>query len=177
MEPEFIVPQGGHEKQDCEIEASKRWLREHGAYYAKRNITILGDDLYSRQPFCEAVRDAKMHFILVCNDTYIKLIYLRSRMYSPLTGRFTTQDSWQGDYNRPLSLNRWMYVEGNPVNRRDPSGLCPNCFVFFFTGAGSAGDVDGDNNIINPSCYLPKEVEAASEHKQSDFDFKSFGGH
>jgi hypothetical protein len=68
LEPEFIVPQDGHEKQDCEIEASKRWLREHGAYYAKRNITILGDDLYSRQPFCEAVKDTQMHFTLVCKE-------------------------------------------------------------------------------------------------------------
>ena len=68
LEPEFIVPQDGHEKQDCEIEAGKRWLRAHGEYYAKRNVTILGDDLYSRQPFCEAVKDAKMHFILVCKE-------------------------------------------------------------------------------------------------------------
>jgi RHS repeat-associated protein len=57
-------------------------------------------------------------------NSYIKLIYLRSRMYSPLTGRYLTRDSWQGDYNRPLSLNRWNYVEGNPVNYTDPSGLC-----------------------------------------------------
>jgi len=68
LEPEFIVPQDGQEKQDCEIEASKRWLRERGAYYAKRNATILGDDLYSRQPFCQAVKDADMHFILVCKE-------------------------------------------------------------------------------------------------------------
>jgi RHS repeat-associated protein len=56
-------------------------------------------------------------------NSYIKLIYLRSRMYSPLTGRFLTRDSWQGDYNRPLSLNRWNYTEGNPINYTDPSGL------------------------------------------------------
>jgi hypothetical protein len=49
---------------------------------------------------------------------------LRSRFYSPETGRFQTRDSWQGDYNRPLSLNRWNYVEGNPINRTDPSGFC-----------------------------------------------------
>jgi len=48
-------------------------------------------------------------------DTYIKLIYLRSRLYSPDTGRFTSRDTWSGDVNRPLSLNRWMYVEGNPL--------------------------------------------------------------
>lgn len=68
LEPEFIVPQDGQEKQDCEIEASKRWLRTHGAYYAQQNVTLLGDDLYSRQPFCQAVKDAKMHFILVCKE-------------------------------------------------------------------------------------------------------------
>ena len=55
-------------------------------------------------------------------DTYIKLNYLRSRWYDPASGRFNTKDSWQGDYNRPLSLNRWMYTEGNPVNYTDPSG-------------------------------------------------------
>jgi RHS repeat-associated protein len=55
-------------------------------------------------------------------DSYIELLYLRSRMYSPGTGRFLTRDTWQGNYNRPLSLHRWNYVEGNPVNYTDPSG-------------------------------------------------------
>jgi len=58
-------------------------------------------------------------------DSYIKLIYLRSRYLSPETGRFQTRDTWQGDYNRPLSLNRWNYVEANPVNLTDPSGRFP----------------------------------------------------
>jgi RHS repeat-associated protein len=55
-------------------------------------------------------------------DSYIKLICLRSRMYSPATGRFLTKDSWQGNYTRPLSLKGWNYVEANPINLLDPSG-------------------------------------------------------
>jgi RHS repeat-associated protein len=55
-------------------------------------------------------------------DAYIKLIYLRSRYYAPTTGRFLTRDVWQGDYTRPLSLNRWIYVEGNPIIFSDPTG-------------------------------------------------------
>lgn len=26
LEPEFVLPQDGHEKQDCETAAAKRWL-------------------------------------------------------------------------------------------------------------------------------------------------------
>jgi hypothetical protein len=38
------------------------------------------------------------------------------------TGRFTTRDTWPPNYNRPLTLNGWSYVEGNPINRLDPTG-------------------------------------------------------
>jgi hypothetical protein len=51
LEPEFIVPQDGHEKQDCEIQAGKRWVEKWGDFYAKRGMTILGDDLFSHEPF------------------------------------------------------------------------------------------------------------------------------
>lgn len=55
-------------------------------------------------------------------DTYIKLIYLRSRYFASNTGRFLTRDMWGGDANSPMSFNRWMYVAGNPINYTDPSG-------------------------------------------------------
>jgi hypothetical protein len=32
--PEFIIPQDGKEKQDCETSAAKRWLLEHGRKYS-----------------------------------------------------------------------------------------------------------------------------------------------
>jgi RHS repeat-associated protein len=50
------------------------------------------------------------------------LVYLRARMYSPGMGRFLTRDTWAGDANSPMSFNRWMYVEGNPITYTDPSG-------------------------------------------------------
>ncbi|MBX3038548.1 MAG: hypothetical protein KF758_16680, partial [Anaerolineales bacterium] len=51
-------------------------------------------------------------------------VYLRARYYNPTDGRFLSRDTWDGDINNPLSLNKWMYVEGNPINRIDPSGHC-----------------------------------------------------
>ena len=50
LEPEFIVPQDGAEKQDCENTAAKRWLATHGTRYAPLDPVYLGDDLFSRQP-------------------------------------------------------------------------------------------------------------------------------
>ena len=60
------------------------------------------------------------------ND-YFNLIYLRARYYAPGQGRFISRDTWGGDYNRPLSLNRWNYTNGNPVNFTDPSGQDVGC--------------------------------------------------
>ena len=57
------------------------------------------------------------------------LQYLRARYYNTDIGRFTTRDSYAGDYQYPLTLNRWMYVSGNPIMFTDPSGnfcLGPN---------------------------------------------------
>jgi RHS repeat-associated protein len=52
------------------------------------------------------------------------LQHLRARYLDTGIGRFISRDVWAGDYNRPLSLNKRMYVEGNPVNYTDPSGQC-----------------------------------------------------
>jgi hypothetical protein len=50
------------------------------------------------------------------------LQYLRARYYDTGIGRFTTRDTYEGDYQYPLTLNRWMYVNGNPIVFTDPSG-------------------------------------------------------
>ncbi len=66
------------------------------------------------------------------------LIYLRSRYYSPIIGRFLTKDSWQGDYYKPRTLNWWNYVGSNPINFVDPSGkyyCVPGCCEEWVTSA------------------------------------------
>lgn len=69
LEPEFIVPQDGHDKQDCESRAISRWLERHGARHARLKPIYLGDDLLSRQPICEAVQAADGHFLFVCKPS------------------------------------------------------------------------------------------------------------
>ena len=84
------------------------------------------------EPFGEVLDDAgsiatSYGFTGEWTDSYIELVYLRSRYYSPGIGRFLTKDVWPGDSTRPLSLNGWNYAEGNPVNFADPSGRCVTC--------------------------------------------------
>ena len=55
-------------------------------------------------------------------DAQTGLVFLRARYYNPMDGRFINKDTWQGNYTRSQSLNRWSYVEANPINYTDPSG-------------------------------------------------------
>ena len=66
LPPEYIMPQDGHDKQDCERVAGKRWLATHAAQVAPYGVTLLGDDLYSNQPFCELVLQHGYNFIFTC---------------------------------------------------------------------------------------------------------------
>jgi hypothetical protein len=79
LPPEFIAPQDGAGKQDCENAAVKRWLATHGPRYARFDPIYLGDDLNSRQPICQAVLDQRAHFIFVCKPSSHLLIaeYIR----------------------------------------------------------------------------------------------------
>jgi len=89
LPPEFIVPQDGHAKQDCENAAAKRWRRKYAATYRPHKITILGDDLYATQPICEVRIAERLPFILVCKpDSHVTL-------YAALTQRTLGKDLHQ----------------------------------------------------------------------------------
>ncbi len=52
------------------------------------------------------------------------LVYLRARYYAPIDGRFISRDTWDGDVKRPITYNKWLYADTDPVNNLDPSGFC-----------------------------------------------------
>ena len=56
-------------------------------------------------------------------DSNLGNYYLRARYYDPSVGRFTARDPFEGFLSDPLSLAKYPYVHGNPVNATDPSGL------------------------------------------------------
>jgi hypothetical protein len=124
LEPEFIVPQDGHDKQDCESRAVRRWLSAHAARYARLKPVYLGDDLFSRQPICQAVLDTGGHFLFVCKpDSHPAIEEYRTGI--PLderTDRFKRGKKWvthryqwlcevplRGDANA-MTVN-WLMIE------------------------------------------------------------------
>jgi RHS repeat-associated protein len=55
-------------------------------------------------------------------DPETGLYFYNARYYNPILGRFLSPDSIVPEPGNPQSLNRYSYVENNPVNRIDPSG-------------------------------------------------------
>ncbi len=52
-------------------------------------------------------------------------LYLRARYYNPGLGVFPSLDPFEGSMGRPMSLNGYSWVEGNVLNKTDPSGMQP----------------------------------------------------
>jgi hypothetical protein len=74
LPPEFIMPQDGHDKQDCERVAGKRWIDHHAKQVAPHGVTLVGDDIYSNQPLCKMALQHGFNFIFVCKpDSHVTL--------------------------------------------------------------------------------------------------------
>jgi hypothetical protein len=148
LEPEFILPQDGHDKQDCEIQAAKRWLQQHGDFYAPRGVTVLGDDLFSRQPFCQALTDHGFHFILVGKPESHAHLYatvdflavkqlLGTKVVRHWTGRYAEIYTYRYTHRLPLTADpqamevNWCELT---ITREDTGApLYKNAFVTDFT--------------------------------------------
>ena len=70
-------------------------------------------------------------------DSETGLYYLRARFYDPYIGRFTTEDSYWGEDENPLSLNLYTYCANDPVRYVDPSG-----HVWMYNAGGRLQDID-----------------------------------
>jgi len=69
LPPEFVAPQDGATKQDCERNAVKRWLARHGPAVKHLRPVFLGDDLFACQPIAAAVQQAGGNFIFTCKPS------------------------------------------------------------------------------------------------------------
>ena len=73
--PEPIQNSDGANKQDCEVNAGKRILGKIRKAHPKLPIIITGDDLYSKQPFVDALKNHGMSFILTAKPSDHKILF------------------------------------------------------------------------------------------------------
>ena len=73
--PEFIENGDGENKQDCEINAQKRWLEKIGDLGLDAKIIVLGDDISSREPYCRDILEDKKSFLFVAKRNSHKFMY------------------------------------------------------------------------------------------------------
>jgi RHS repeat-associated protein len=55
-------------------------------------------------------------------DPDLGLYYNRARYLNTSTGRFWSMDAEEGNDDAPLSLHKYLYSQGDPINNVDPSG-------------------------------------------------------
>jgi len=121
LEPEFITPQDGHEKQDCEYQAAKRWLEAMGSRYAPLGVVLLGDDLFASQPMIEKVRSQQMNYIFVAKPSSHKYLYEELAGLEKLKGLQEVRRShWTGRAQRTVI---YRYVNGVGLNARSSNGV------------------------------------------------------
>jgi hypothetical protein len=73
--PEPIQNSDGADKQDCEINAGKRIIAKIRKAHPKLPIIITADDLYSKQPFVDALKSNGMSFILTAKPSDHKILF------------------------------------------------------------------------------------------------------
>lgn len=117
--PEFIKKQDGKTKQDCENAAVKRWLLKNPVEREKNQITLLGDDLYSRQPLCELALEQGYNFIFVAKASSHQSLY-EWIDFSEKTGEIKIGEIKKYEKEK-RRIYRYRYVNNVPMREAEPS--------------------------------------------------------
>jgi hypothetical protein len=111
LAPEPIQNTDGNKKQDCEINAGKRMVTNLRKDHPKLNMVIVGDGLYSKQPFIDAVKQARMSYILVAKPDDHKVLFEWASDLQALG------DGGKLEFTDPKGrTHRYQWVNGVPLN-------------------------------------------------------------
>lgn len=131
LEPEFITPQDGHDKQDCEQAAIKRWVKQHASKFSPWSVTVLTDDLHCHQPTCELFIKHDMYFILTCKEDSHTTLYEELTLLQEVEGAIGQKSvrRWNGrHYER--CMYRW--AKALPLRRGEDALLVNWCELTIF---------------------------------------------
>lgn len=139
--PEQIRNADGRDKQDCEINAAKRFLSKLRQGFPQLGLLIGGDALFSKQPIIEEVLSHGMHYLFVAKPTDHKYMM-----------------EWLGAYNRLHEVvftdekgrrHQYEWMNDVPLNGSDKSVR-----VNFLRCSISAEDEEGKEKIVYTNSWV-----------------------
>lgn len=118
-------------------------MNSTGSVISRHDYQPYGEEIYAgvglrntTQGF-NATDNVRQRYAGMETDNETKLAHTSWRKYDEMSGRWTTPD-WYGrsmSVSAPQSFNRYTYVNNDPINLIDPSGLEPNTTNPEFHGA------------------------------------------
>jgi hypothetical protein len=114
LEPEFITPQDGHQKQDCESAAARRWIPEVGGRLSGLGLTLLGDDLYACTPIIRDVLGQEVDYIFVAKESSHPYLYEELQSFDQLEGGIEVLETIQGSGAKRRTLT-YRFANGVPL--------------------------------------------------------------
>jgi len=115
----------------------------HGSVRQLTNSTGAVTDTYDYDAFGNLVNSTGSTpnvymFAGEAHDSALGLYYNRARYLNTSTGRFWSMDSDEGQDEEPLTLHKYLYADGDPVDGVDPSGFQDSLAELSMEGSLSA---------------------------------------
>ncbi len=154
LPPEFVRPPDGHDKQDCESRAARRWLLAHGERYRRFDPVYLGDHLYAHQSLCEAVLASGGHFLFVCKPDSHKTLY------EYLTGIEMACLSKPVKRGKQRATHAWRWLNAVPI-RHGEDALMVNWLGLTIRNAN--GEITYRNSFVSDLPIDASRVEGMAE--------------
>jgi hypothetical protein len=119
LAPEPIINQDGHTKNDCERNATRRWLQHFRQEHPHLPVIVVEDALSANAPHLDDLREARMHYIIGVKpgDHAFLFQHLRDADEAGRTQHLTLVDSATG------VLHHFRWHNGVPLNESHPDCL------------------------------------------------------
>ena len=119
LAPEPIINEDGHTKNDCERNATRRWLQQFRRDHPHLPVIIIEDALSANAPHLDDLREARVHYIIGVKSGDHAFLFerLRANDEAGRTQLLTEVETATG------VLHHFRFHNGEPLNASHPDCL------------------------------------------------------
>lgn len=119
LAPEPIINEDGHTKNDCERNATRRWLQQFRRDHPHLPVIIIEDALAANAPHLDDLREARVHYIIGVKSGDHAFLFerLRANDEAGRTQLLTEVETATG------VLHHFRFHNGEPLNASHPDCL------------------------------------------------------